>query len=281
MSEPQGIDLELGTYLSRYVFFFKYAVHTTKAIQKSGEGIAQAHSESLEEWIRSTATLPIDGQSGPEIDAFITQVKKDLEPSWAMTPQHYEEVVLNTALVLEFSIFEMFLNHLVRAVLRKKPSTVQNAKPMMKLDGREIAKLSQGQPFLDFVVGRIVKQFDRDSFASKMDHLDKWFGLKEEAFYDWHQLPEPVQQNLSGKGNDYLRQLYGMRNDFVHKGIMAIRSGQGEILNKANEFFKYVSVNIAQIAAQKYGLSVNMFLASEQASKQFQAVQDHAPPQKQ
>jgi RiboL-PSP-HEPN len=189
----------------------------------SGLEHKEVRDEALKRWMKGVPELIRDKklyEKYPTEEMF-RDLEKRMAESFSKKFDKSGLLILNMSLVMLCTIFEVFLDHMLKVIFDANPKTLLGISPYKNITLEEFLKFKDYSEILEDFKHKFLEHFNRQGIDKKLETLYS-LGLKKEVLFSWRIFDEEARKGLGGNGDKRLVQIFNKRHSVVHNDALPL-----------------------------------------------------------
>jgi len=238
---PTILDL---TFLSRMTDTFLFVRDLLDVLHAAGPQIVRRKMLGFPDMLREFASvLPDDGQ---------TYLTKVMEHQFEKKIERYEPWLLNQGLVMLCTALDVFFEHVVDVIYRKKINLLYRPQESRGIHLRDVVRLGSVDAVVADFRAEEVRRFGFLDTTKRLEYLSNRCQFDTRSLFDLTTFKQEVQEQLKDFNSKKLHTIYDDRHSVVHNDKLPI--SRVEELEAIKDFFDKLIWNTAREAERKHDL---------------------------
>lgn len=226
------------------------------------EALLDNMMKGIPELLGDPRILKANADKNPkELIAFLTT---EIRKNNTKQVDKYRLWILNQALVIYCTIFDVFLENVLEAILRQNVKILHGVTASKNFDLKKIIDLGSVEAIVDEVRAKVIKDFSHESIRWRFDFLESKLGIKTVEVFSWQDQQPEFKEMLAGLDLQQLEIIYNKRHSIVHRDDSPITT-EAE-LDLITEFFIQLSYNVMFQAMKTHKVPLDLVLIFSRGS---------------
>lgn len=188
--------------------------------------------------------------SQEKLDSIFTNIYKLIEKSTTEKINKYPLIIINQALVMMCTVYEIFLMHVLDSIFRRKPETLLSIAKHRIVTLEQVLESDDKETILEFFRRKFEDHFSRQGIREKFDTFAQ-LGIKEYEIFNFSAYyNQEAQKKFAGYDLEKLTSIFDKRHDIVHSDTLPLQNATE--LGVINEFFQNTGFMLTLAVGKKF-----------------------------
>jgi hypothetical protein len=252
MNEPIIRPFEFIGRMNKYVLIPYYLDYLARNGNLK-EGLLKVQMAGFDQTIDFTSNIWQEGLTVDQKIKATENIKARIEKQNQAEIDNYFPILYNQALILACTIFDLFLVESLKTIITEQKNTLKTLASKDDITIFEVIDCEDYESVSSKVQGRVLDRFDFSGIEDKLKTLKK-IGLDLDIVFQL-KLSKKEVQNKYPNGEGYLKKIYGLRNDIVHRNLLPIKSYPE--LSDISFFLQSLVIGIAHGISQHFNIEAD------------------------
>lgn len=205
----------------------------------------------------------LHGVSKKDLDKDLDFITQEMEKLTNEAIEKYPLILINQALVMMCTVYEIFLLHVLDCILLTKPETLVAIAENKIIPLKQVIEARDKEAIVEVFREKVKEHFSRQGIEEKFKIFEK-LGIEIMQLFNFScYFGGETQKMLSGYDLGKLIDIFDKRHDIVHKDALPIKTSSE--FNAILDFFQKTGFNLMMVVGNKFkvvsDLAMMMFKA--------------------